>query len=74
MFPIASDKNEHNIWLSYYAIKHCVSLGKYAMIHFNDDSTLEVHVSARIIDNQRKKTAQVIAGMAYQLFLNPDEG
>lgn len=74
MFPVASDKNEHNVWLSYYAIKHCETFGKSALVHFKDDTTLEVSVSARILDNQRKKTAQVIAGMAYQLFLNRGEG
>lgn len=74
MFPILSERNESSVWLAYYAIKDFKAKGKHAAVYFTDGTVLDVAVSVRVLDNQRKKTAQVIAGMVNQLFLSPEEG
>jgi len=63
MFPTSSGKSQQCIWLSYYLIDSFKTSGQYVHICFYDGSMLEVQASRRIIDNQYKKTSQVIANL-----------
>ncbi|WP_368653324.1 competence protein ComK [Ornithinibacillus sp. 4-3] len=61
LFPTTSPRNPQCVWLSYYHIDFFKQVDELTYIHFQDGTNLHISISERTLDQQYKKTSQLIA-------------
>ena len=70
MFPTSSMKSCHCAWLSYYQIRYFEARDDKTYVKFHDGTHLFVNISERALDQQYKRTSQVIAVLNRPFFFN----
>ena len=68
MVPIKSERNPKCVFLNYYQVYTTEAFKQRTIVHFYDDTRLEVDVSENTVSQQLNRTGRIIANAVRELF------
>lgn len=69
-FPTTSPRNTNCVWISYYQISDYLTVDTKTTVYFYDGTSITTDVSIHVLEQQFKKTSQLIASFYRDLTFN----